>query len=261
MNSALPEPLPASLEVWLLTFVRLLAIFAGSGLLWSWSARGWFAWRGSLGLAAVLAWPVSLARPAGPVPGLLAAVPAEMLLGLMLGWGAGLVPAGCIWAASLVQKAAGLPEGGGDGWSETGDPGDGDVFPRLAEWLTIVVILQGGLHRQALAALFACFERLPVGTVLGPGTGWETWPAVGTSLFELTVRLALPTAMVGGLVQAALALAARSSPVFRAWGGGVVLLTFLVPAVWGLTFRSTAVLLEHAVERFCELLRGFPAGL
>ena len=88
-----------------------------------------------------------------------------------------------------------------------------------------------------------------------------TWPAVGTSLFELTVRLALPTAMVGGLVQAALALAARSSPVFRAWGGGVVLLTFLVPAVWGLSFRSTAGLLEHAVEGFCDLLRGFPAGL
>lgn len=233
------------LDRWMLAGLRLLGAAAACGVLGG--AGRWIGWRGWLVCAAAVAWPVAC-RPTA-VPSSLFVEPAagvaELMLGVGLGLGAAAAFAALAWAGQLARQAAGLPEG----WDDSGLDGEGDPLPRFAAWAGIAAGLQLGLHRTIVDGLLGSFEGCPPGAL-----GTQAAPilplagAVGPML-ELAVRLALPAVGASVVVQIACGLVARSSPAFRFWGGGAVLVTGSVLLVWGASLESSARLLEQAVER------------
>ena len=147
-------------------------------------------------------WPVQVEMTAS-VSGMMAALGAEVSLGLAAGTGLALV----VEAAQLAGQFIGLQAG--FSYASTIDPAseaDSAILMIVWQLLTSFLIFGMGLDHQILAGLAGSFERIPAGTFhLTPGGAIEVL-RIGSSMFQIGLRLALPVVAVLLITDVSMAL-------------------------------------------------------
>lgn len=144
--------------------------------------------------------------PAGlpqSIPALAAAMGSEALLGV----GAGLGVAMLAEASQLCAQFIGLQAG--FSYASTIDPNseaDSTILLIVFQLLSSLLVFACGLDRLILASLASSFDRFPVGAmVVDASRGIGMVEALGTTMFQLSFRLAMP--VIGVLLVADVSLA------------------------------------------------------
>jgi flagellar biosynthetic protein FliR len=137
---------------------------------------------------------------------LTAAVASEAALGITIGLGVAFVMEVLQMAAQVSGLQAGF------GYASTIDPNtqnDSSVLLVVAQTLAGLLFLSSGLDREVLRVFAASFEKFPPGQFsLSAGIA-EAIVRLGSGVFSLGVRLALPIVALLGLVDLSLALLGR----------------------------------------------------
>jgi flagellar biosynthesis protein FliR len=172
------------------------------------------AWRFRLGLALVLGGalaPVAAARVVPPTdwPGATWAALAEVLIGAMLGWAAGLIVAGARAAGELVAAQAGLAT------ATLFDPESGEELTplgRLYGWLATAAFLAMDGPLALVRALLESYATLPAGPPMIPDQALAfAFGRVGRAL-ELALRAAAPPALALVMAGVVLGWLSRTAP-------------------------------------------------
>jgi flagellar biosynthetic protein FliR len=137
---------------------------------------------------------------------LAAAILSEAALGVTVGLGVSFV----MEVLSMAAQVAGLQAG--FGFASTIDPNtqnDSGVLLVVAETLAGLLFLASGLDREVIRIFASSLQTFPPGKfVLSAGIA-ESIVRLGSGVFSLGVRLALPVVALLGLVDLALALLGR----------------------------------------------------
>jgi flagellar biosynthetic protein FliR len=156
---------------------------------------------------------VPVARPAlsvpADMPGLVALLVGEILIGLVIGLCARLVMAALQTAGTIVAQSMGL------GFAMTVDPTAGLQNPSIGNLLTmlgITLILASDLHHVAIAAIHESYRVLPPGGI--PDLNDVMMLAVRATAqgFALAVQIAAPFLVFGLLFNLGLGVLARMMP-------------------------------------------------
>jgi len=134
---------------------------------------------------------------------LITAIGAEAMLGLTLGTGMALV----IEAMQLTGQFLALQAG--FSYASTIDPNsevDSGILLILWQLLTSLIVFGTGLDRQILAALARSFERIPAGSYHLTRGAVMGIVSIGTQMFQIGFRLALPVIAVLLVAEFALVL-------------------------------------------------------
>ena len=150
-------------------------------------------------------WPVV----EGPPPGLgtlLGWVGAEAAAGIAVGVSIGIV----IEAFTLAAQILGLPAG--YGYASTVDPttqADAGILVVVAQLVAGMLFFAMGLDREVLRLFAGSLEKAPVGTYVLSANSAAAMIHLGSNLFSVGVRLALPVVALLVMVDVALALMGR----------------------------------------------------
>lgn len=203
-----------------------------------------------LAVAAVLALPLSLGLVSVPRltsgPGYLAALLAELTVGLVVGLG--------LWLLTQALEAGGAL---GDLWLAGGDESEPGPVQTLYGLLVVVFFVQLNGLQWLLVFLRQSYELTPAGTGALTASGWPLWPGVMlvTALrtaAPLVLALLLATAIAGVVDRT---LANGQLQAFLPAGRVVVLLLVLVavaPLLGGLVLGE----LDHWAGLIVGTLRG-----
>ena len=187
--------------------------------------------RVSIGLAIGLALSGSLPTPALAEPSRLALFQlavGELAIGLGLGFACRLI----FESAGLVGELASLQ--GGLGAAIAVDPSSGSSSAALSALLrtaaTLVFLAADGHHEIVRAAAHS-YELIPVGEMgrSGASFAWRPLYALGSAMFEVALRLAMPIVTMMMALNLAVGILGRSIPQLN-------LMTLQLPAFVGLTF-------------------------
>lgn len=136
------------------------------------------------------------------------------------------------------------------------------VVAQVLNLLGLMLFLVFDGHLLMLRALFDSFELVPLG-----GAVFQTGPIVGelvrlgSELFSIGLRIALPTVCVVLLVNVGLATIARTVPQVNIFVIGFLFTISLGLLVLGLSLPSTALLfedlVENAIRTVLRLMHGF----
>jgi flagellar biosynthetic protein FliR len=213
----------SAMPVVLLIALRVSGIFLAGPVLSHWAIP----LRLRLMMSLVIAWALAgrvpqPALPAGLADLVLAGV-MELVLGLGIGFAAGLVFAGLEMAAGYIsqQVGIGLIEAL-NGLADT----EGDSIRRLTQMLWIVIFLAIGGHRQLLAALIGSFDATPLLTA-GPGGMLDMVVGLLATSFALALRVAGPVVVTLLLVTIAMGLVQRTMPQMNTLSVGLSVTTML----------------------------------
>jgi flagellar biosynthetic protein FliR len=142
-----------------------------------------------------------------PAPGVLAGwIGAEAAAGIAIGVSVGIV----LEAFALAAQVLGLPAG--YGYASTIDPttqADAGILVVLAQLVAGMLFFALGLDREVLRLFAASLDRVPVGTYPFSANSAEAMIRLGSNLFSVGVRLALPVVALLVMVDVALGLMGR----------------------------------------------------
>ncbi len=117
--------------------------------------------------------------------------------------------------------------------------GQSAALGRLGSLAAAVLVLSSGLYALPLRALAESYAVLPAGAPWPAGPAVEAWVAAGSSLLDVSLRLAAPFVLGALLVNLAMGLLSRAAPqvqvhVVGAPGqilGGLALIGLLAPPI------------------------------
>ena len=147
-------------------------------------------------------WPVNPSI-APTFSGLIVGIGAEAALGLATGTGLALV----IETTQLMAQFIGLQAG--FSYASTIDPNseaDSGILLIICQLLTSLIIFSIGLDREILAAIASSFERIPAGTFHLTTAGAMGILAIGSTMFQIGLRLAMPVIAILLIADISLAL-------------------------------------------------------
>lgn len=147
-------------------------------------------------------WPLNPAI-APTFPSLIVGIASEATLGLAAGTGLALV----IEAMQLMGQFIGLQAG--FSYASTIDPNseaDSGILLIICQLLTSLIIFAIGLDREILAALANSFEKIPAGTYHLTGPNAMGILSLGSTMFQIGFRLALPVIAILLIADISLAL-------------------------------------------------------
>ena len=147
-------------------------------------------------------WPID-SQIAPTFSGLIVAIAAETTLGLATGTGVALV----IEAMQVTGQMIGLQAG--FSYASTIDPNseaDSGILLIFCQLLTSLTLFAIGLDREILGALASSFERIPAGTYHLTMPRAMGVLAIGATMFQIGLRLALPVVAVLLIADVSLAL-------------------------------------------------------
>ncbi len=140
------------------------------------------------------------------ISSLSAAIASEAALGITIGLGVSFV----LEMFSMAAQISGLQAG--YGYASTIDPNtqaDSGVMLIVAQTLAGLLFLATGMDRELIRVFAASLEKFPPGTyVITPGIA-EAIIKLGSGIFTLGLRLALPIVALLGMVDLSLALLGR----------------------------------------------------
>ncbi|MEM7168391.1 MAG: flagellar biosynthetic protein FliR [Planctomycetota bacterium] len=189
------------------------------------------------------------------------AVGGEFAIGWIIGWAASVM----IWAAQLAGHLVGQEIGMSigevfDPISQTQSSALSQLFFTFA--LLLFVILGG--HHLVVMSVSQSFEAAPIGTFpIGAGTGKFLAQELGSDLWVMGVKTALPTMFALIFVTVAMAILARTVPEMNIFMIGFTLriifgllaLIVVLPFVADL-FQSFLVNTQLNLERLLEMWEG-----
>ncbi|MDP6636816.1 MAG: flagellar biosynthetic protein FliR [Phycisphaerae bacterium] len=168
-----------------------------------------------LAVAAAVAVTGRLGQPvaiAGGTGGLLVALGGELLIGVAIGWTAGLVFVGVELGAYHIASQMGLSLGEMFNPVSPSAPG---VMRRFFSLLAIVVFLGIGGHRSVISAVLKTFSVVPLaGMTPSPGV-FETMISLTAVSFVLALKVAAPVLITLLLAGIAMGMLQRSVPQFH----------------------------------------------
>ncbi len=169
--------------------------------------------------------------PNAPAAALVAALVGEVLLGLALGFAARLVFAGFALLGEFVAVQGGL------GAATVLDPASGAstvVLTSLLQLVALTLFLAVDGHHLLLRGVHASFAALPPGAVVLPAVRFEAVVGLGSVIWELAARLALPVTAVMLTSNLAVGILGRVIPQLN-------LIALQLPAHIALTFAVLAL--------------------
>lgn len=175
-----------------------------------------------IGLIVMLAWIARAAQVETPQLGLdfglFAFVPAELGIGLMMGFTVRVTFSAAEMLGSSFAQSTGLTFG------QMYDPtlGTEDSAPsRMITLFAMLLFLGIGAHRVALGYALESFRALPIGATIAIGSAAPSFVDFVSQAMDVGVRLSLPVMGVALAVQIALALVARASPSLQVFSVGM----------------------------------------
>ena len=252
------EPLLPHLPAFMLVFFRLTGIFIfgpvfGSSVL---------PMRVKVLLALVLAFCVyPIIPPQVPVhlsvAGLAVAVGTEILIGLIIGYGASL--------PLVAMQVGGLMMGHqlGLGLAQVFNPEFNEQSEVLSQFLFLVALtaflLMNG-HHAMLMALVNSFQSVPLGGYLPDGGLVYTITGLLTATFDLGLRVAAPLLCLVFLETIAMGFVARTVPQLNILSLGfplrILLGMFLVVGAVAMMFQSVGDMINHTIHVLLNLFAG-----
>lgn len=181
------------------------------------------------------------------VSGLLASLGGELLIGVAIGWTAGLVFVGVELGAYHIASQMGLSLGEVFNPISPSAPGP---LRRFFGLLSIVVFLGIGGHRMVISAVLRTFSAVPIaGATPSPGV-MEAMVSVTAVSFVLALKVAGPVLITLLLASAAMGMLQRSCPQFH-----ILSITLPIRAVLTLLVLAAAmVTLAALVESSAEII-------
>lgn len=185
---------------------------------------------------------------------MVAAVASEIMIGLIIGFGANLPIVGVQVGGYMIDQQMGL------GIAQVFNPELNAESGVVSQFLTMCAIglfvIIGG-HRVMLAALVGSFHHVPLGGFMPDAAMVDLIVGLLTAMFELAVRVAAPLLCIFFLLTLALGFIARTVPQLNILSigfglriiVGAVVLVFL-SAMFGNTFIMAATRMLTAVTRF-----------
>ncbi len=160
-------------------------------------------------LISVLLAPVAASSHTG-VPALTpAAVAAETVIGLAIGFGAAMIVGAAEAAGEILGVQIGLS---GAALLDPLSQSQSSALGQFTSLFTITLLLSLNLHLVMLQALAASFDRVPVGAAVHLDAGLSVLVGLGTRLFIFGVRFASPVIAAVMVVNAMLAVLGRVAP-------------------------------------------------
>ena len=147
-------------------------------------------------------WPID-PQLAPTFGGLIAAIASETSLGLATGTGVALI----LEATQITGQLIGLQAG--FSYASTIDPNseaDSGILLIFCQLLTSLIIFAVGLDREILSTLATSFEKIPAGTYQLTAARAMSVLSVGTTMFQIGLRLALPVVAILLIADLSLAL-------------------------------------------------------
>ena len=147
-------------------------------------------------------WPID-PQLAPTFGGLIAAMASETTLGVATGIGVALI----IEAMQITGQLIGLQAG--FSYASTIDPNseaDSGILLIFCQLLTSLIIFAIGLDREILSTLASSFEKIPAGTYHLTTARAMGVLAIGTTMFQIGLRLALPVVAILLIADISLAL-------------------------------------------------------
>jgi flagellar biosynthetic protein FliR len=180
-------------------------------------------------------------------------VAAELLIGLMAGFGITLIFGSIQFMAGLLGVTSGFS------FAQTINPmfehgGGGGVVETFIMAFALLVFVQINGHHLFLIGLKQLFDVVPVGEVTRLPGSIDTLIALSGGLFSAGVKLALPVLAALLLSDLGLGLLARVAPQFNLFA-----LEMPVKMMLGLT--ALALALPVIVPRFAALFRTLPTAM
>jgi flagellar biosynthetic protein FliR len=143
------------------------------------------------------------------VPSVAAAVGVEVLIGLAIGIGSGLVFAGFLQLGEFLAIQGGL------GAARSIDPSSGAssvaIGSALNTFAMLIFLLIGG-HRELILGLAASFEALPVGGALPDGAIFLEVARLAAVIWEIAFKLAAPVTVAIFVQNVATGVLGRAMP-------------------------------------------------
>lgn len=174
--------------------------------------------------------------------GLIVAIASEATLGLVAGTGLALVIEAMQLTGQFIALQAGFS------YASTIDPNseaDSGILLIICQLLTSLIIFASGLDREILAALANSFERIPVGTYHLTNAGALGILAVGSSMFQIGLRLAMPVIAILLIADISLALLGKIEQHLQLSSLMFPLKTLAALAILALVIPSLVRLIEQ----------------
>jgi flagellar biosynthesis protein FliR len=191
-----------------------------------------------------------------PVDGLvsfsgIAAIIAEVLAGLALGFAVQIGFAAALLAGEVISNTMGL------GFASMSDPVGGQASPAIGQFLSMLatfLFLATGGHLVLAGIVVDSFQALP------PGKAWLSFEAIGGMtkfgglVFSAGLSIALPVGFAMILVQIVMAMIARATPSLNLFSvglpatllAGIILLAMAAPVMAESIMRAVNAGLEQA---------------
>jgi len=207
----------------------------------------------SVTLALFPRWPhVNLAEPY--LGGLVVAMMAELTLGLTIGVAVSVLSESFLMAAQIIGLQAGY------GYASMVDPStqaDSGLLVVLAQLVAGLLFFALGLDREVIRAFVRSLDAFPAGSfALAPGNA-EQILRLGSGMFSVGLRLALPAVALLMLVDIALALLGRLNQQLQ-----LLMLGFPVKMMAAVAMLAAlAVLFPHVFRSYSEQVFGRVAAV
>jgi len=198
----------------------------------------------SVTLALFPRWPnVNLAEPY--LGGLVVAMMAELTLGLTIGVAVSVLSESFLMAAQIIGLQAGY------GYASMVDPStqaDSGLLVVLAQLVAGLLFFALGLDREVIRAFVRSLDAFPAGSfALAPGNA-EQVLRLGSGMFSVGLRLALPAVALLMLVDIALALLGRLNQQLQ-----LLMLGFPIKMMAAVAMLAAlAVLFPHVFRSYSE---------
>lgn len=230
----------------LLVLVRLGGMFAVSPVFSHPTVPGKL--RYFMAVAVAVAVSGSVAAPGAIVGGwggLLVAIGGELLIGVAIGWTAGLVFVGVELGAYHIAAQMGLSLGEMFNPLSPSAPG---IMRQFFGLLAIVVFLGIGGHREVISAVLNTFSAVPlVGMAPSPGVFEAMISLVGVS-FVLAMKVAAPVLVTLLLAGVAMGMLQRSLPQFHILSVAIPVRAILTLVVLAGALVTLAVVVESGTQ-------------
>lgn len=188
---------------------------------------------------------------------LVIAAGSEMMIGLLMGFGATLPLMGIQMAGMVMGQQVGF------GLAQTFNPDYNDETEVLGQVLflfALTIFLTLGGHHQLMRVLLGSFNHIPLGGYMPDGTILDLAVGMLTVMFELGLRIAAPLLCLVFLETIAIGFISRTAPQFNLMNLGFpvrIMLGLLLMAAIVLLMRET--LADALRDTFATLWRLFAA--
>lgn len=187
-------------------------------------------------------WPAPPSGGGWLISKIVVAISSEAALGIALGTGVALLVEAMQLAGQFLALQAGFS------YASTIDPNsdvDSGILLILYQLLTSLIIFAIGLDREILAALARSFERIPVGSYHLTLSGVMGVVTIGSQMFQIGLRLALPVIAVLLVAEFALVLLGKIEQHLQLSHLMFSLKTLVAVAILSALLSSSARLIEQ----------------